>query len=616
MEDCGFIDPLDIDEFIKKGGFKGIKNAVQQGPDKTLTVIQQAKLRGRGGAGFPTHLKWKFLKDANPSEKDTSTEKSTLTEKDPSNDTGTSTDEDVSNGTGTSTEKDTLSKDSQYNKRANEKYMSQRRISQKHIRQKHIRQKHISQKHIRQKHIRQKYIICNADEGDPGAFMDRGLIESNPLMLIEGMLICAYVTGATKGIIYIRQEYPLAEKILRTLIPKLYERGFLGKNVFHLGFDFDLEVKSGAGAFVCGEETALIRSLEGRRGQPRPRPPYPAQEGLYGCPTNINNVKTLCSAALIMRRGSEGAEWFLGLADKDLKDEESGGTILLALSGKVKYTGLVEVGFGKKLSHVIERIGGGSSTHYDIKAVQTGGPSGGCLPYSSFSSSKETGSEKAGRNNARNIANKSNVNYEKSDKSEKKGNGNGRERQGFRNLRIGYKSLQEAGSILGSGGMIVLDEKDSIVDLIDFFLEFLSSESCGQCTPCREGLKQMSFIVKRILKGEGCRADIKRLEQLAYYVKENSLCGLGQTSANPVLSSLRYFKDEYIRLIEGTAFVYEISKRCTGCHKCAVICPVDAIDGEINSRHYINQDKCIHCGSCYRACPIKAIERVRLKRID
>ncbi len=241
---------------------------------------------------------------------------------------------------------------------------------------------------------------------------------------------------------------------------------------------------------------------------------------------------------------------------------------------------------------MIEKIGGGSSTPYNIKAVQTGGPSGGCIPYSSFSPFGER--EKRER-----------------EKRERK-----KKNQGFRDLKIGYKSLQEAGSILGSGGMIVLDETDSIVELIDFFLEFLASESCGQCTPCREGLKQMSFIVKRILEGEACRADLKKLEQLAYYVKENSLCGLGQTSANPVLSSLKYFKNEFVKLIEGTAFVYEISKHCTGCHKCAVICPVDAIEGEINSRHSIDQSKCIHCGSCYRACPIKAIERIRLKKID
>jgi NADH:ubiquinone oxidoreductase subunit F (NADH-binding)/ferredoxin len=368
------------------------------------------------------------------------------------------------------------------------------------------------------------------------------------------MLIAAYVTGAKKGFIYLRKEYPLAESTLKKAIHTLYERGFLGEDILNLGFDFDLKLVSGAGAFVCGEETALIHSIEGKRGSPRPRPPYPAQQGIYSMPTNINNVKTYCCATLILKNG---AQWFA-----DLGDENSGGTLVLALSGKIKNTGLVEINFGEKISTIIEKIGGGAIEGHQIKAIQTGGPSGGCIPYK------------------------------------------------LKNLKIGYESLKEAGSIVGSGGMIVLDETNSILELAHYFLDFTSKESCGQCTPCREGTRQMKYMLERIISNDGTLQDIQKIEKLAHYVKENSLCGLGQTAPNPVLSSLKYFKDEYLSKIVKLKITYKIIDSCIGCHNCYSVCPVKAIQGEAGKKHIILQDKCIHCGKCVQSCPINSIIKI------
>ena len=486
LKNNGFIDPLNLDEYMHLGGFVGLKNAVLNGAEKTFLMLEKAKLRGRGGAGFPTAKKWKLLRDA----------------KLPSN------------------------------KNSNENSKKDSNNCIEYV----------------------KYIVCNADEGDPGAFMDRGILESNPYLLIEGMLIAAYVTGAKKGFIYLRKEYPLAESTLKKAIHTLYERGFLGENVLKLGFDFDLKLVSGAGAFVCGEETALIHSIEGKRGSPRPRPPYPAQHGIYSMPTNINNVKTYCCASLILKNG---AEWFA-----ELGDENSGGTLVLALSGKIKNTGLVEVNFGEKISTIIEKIGGGAIEGHQIKAIQTGGPSGGCIPYT------------------------------------------------LKNLKIGYESLKEAGSIVGSGGMIVLDETNSILELAHYFLDFTSKESCGQCTPCREGTRQMKYMLERIISNDGTIQDLQKIEKLAHYVKENSLCGLGQTAPNPVLSSLKYFKDEYLSKILKSKITYKITDSCIGCHNCYSVCPVNAIHGEAGKKHIILQDKCSHCGKCVRSCPINSIIKI------
>ncbi|HOI18262.1 MAG TPA: NADH-ubiquinone oxidoreductase-F iron-sulfur binding region domain-containing protein [Candidatus Woesearchaeota archaeon] len=494
LKDCGFINPLNLEEYIHLGGFIGLKNAVFEGSEKTLLNLEKSKLRGRGGAGFPTAKKWRLLKDA----------------KLPSNNDLNNTPDNTS--------------------KTNPNKIDNNRI------------------------IPLKYIVCNADEGDPGAFMDRGILESNPYLLLEGMLICAFVTGAKKGFIYLRKEYPLAESTLKKAIQTMYERGFLGENVLNLGFDFDLQLMSGAGAFVCGEETALIHSIEGNRGNPRPRPPYPASQGIYSMPTNINNVKTYCCVTLILKNG---AEWF-----SELGDENSGGTLVLALSGNIKNTGLIEVNFGEKLSVIIEKIGGGSLNGSHIKAIQTGGPSGGCIPYS------------------------------------------------LKNLKIGYESLKEAGSIVGSGGMIVLDETNSILELAHYFLDFTSKESCGQCTPCREGTRQMKYMLERIISKDGSIQDIQKIEKLAHYVKENSLCGLGQTAPNPILSSLKYFKDEYLSKVAKSKITYKIIDSCIGCHNCYSVCPVNAIYGQTGKKHIILQDKCIHCGKCVQSCPINSIIKV------
>ena len=408
----------------------------------------------------------------------------------------------------------------------------------------------------------QKYVICNADEGDPGAFMDRSIIESNPHAIIEAMAICGYAIGASKGFVYLRAEYPLAGERLQKAIDDAKERGLLGNNIFETNFSFDLEIKYGAGAFVCGEETALMRSIEGNRGEPTLKPPYPAERGLYGCPSVINNVETLACVAQII---NNGAAWH-----NQIGTEKSKGTKVFALTGKITNSGLIELPMGTTIREIIEEIGGGIPNGRKFKAVQMGGPSGGCIPAE------------------------------------------------YQDTKIDYESLKELGSMMGSGGMIVMDEDTCMVDIARFFLEFSVDESCGKCTPCRLGNKKMLEILTRICEGKGKMEDLDELENLAKYVCANSLCGLGQCSPNPVLSTLRYFKDEYIEHINGHCRAgvckaltkYEIDpEKCKGCSLCSRQCPVQAISGEIGKKYEINQEMCIKCGKCCASCHFGAIKR-------
>ncbi len=409
----------------------------------------------------------------------------------------------------------------------------------------------------------QKYVVCNADEGDPGAFMDRSVLEGDPHSILEAMALCGYAIGATEGYIYVRAEYPIAVKRLNIAIQAAHGYGLLGKNILGTGFDFDVHVRLGAGAFVCGEETALMASIEGLRGEPRPRPPFPAVKGLFGKPTNINNVETYANIPQIILKG---ADWF-----RSMGTERSAGTKVFALGGKINNTGLVEVPMGTPLRTVIYDIGGGIPHGRKFKAVQTGGPSGGCIPASLL------------------------------------------------DVPIEYDSLIEIGSMMGSGGMIVMDEDNCMVDIARFFLDFTVDESCGKCTPCRIGTRRMLEILDRIVEGKGEEGDIEKLERLANTIKNTSLCGLGQTAPNPVLSTLRYFRDEYEAHIKEkrcpahhctSLLQYQINDKCRGCTACSRKCPVGAISGEVRQQHHIDQSKCIKCGACLEACRFDAIIKV------
>ena len=475
LKNCGVINPEDINEYIAYDGYQALAKCLTElTPEQVIQIVKDSGLRGRGGGGFPTGLKWSFTA-ANKAD--------------------------------------------------------------------------------------QKYVVCNADEGDPGAFMDRSVLEGDPHCIIEAMAICGYATGATEGYVYVRAEYPIAVARLQIAINQAKKLGLLGKDIFGSGFDFDLHIKLGAGAFVCGEETALMTSIEGNRGEPRPRPPYPAVKGLFGKPTTENNVETFANIPAIIRNGSE---WFSSMGT-----EKSKGTKVFALGGKIKNTGLVEIPMGTTLRDIIYEIGGGIPNGKKFKAAQTGGPSGGCIPASLI------------------------------------------------DTPIDYDNLTAIGCMMGSGGLIVMDEDNCMVDIAKFFLDFTVDESCGKCTPCRVGTKRLLEMLDKITEGKATLEDLDKLEDLCNYIKENSLCGLGQTAPNPVLATLKFFREEYVAHVVDkkcpagvckSLLSYSIeADKCKGCTLCARKCPVGAISGAVKEAHTIDTSKCIKCGVCMDSCKFNAI---------